>query len=225
MRGFFGYGHAGAKYWFIGLEEGGGKSMDEIQNRLEAWQTLGRSQLADLREFHERAGITRWSAARPRLQSTWKQLIRVVVTAEGKSSDVEAIRTYQRDLLGRRSGMTALIELMPLPSPSTAQWLYASAGIDIIGDRANYSSAILDERIAAIRRLIAGCHPSFVIFYGLPRRDIWSSIAGGSLVDSASGPFAIHSTPGTLFLMIQHPVAFGATNQQFEAMGRFLNRF
>jgi hypothetical protein len=33
--GFYGYGNLGAKYWFIGLEEGGGTSIDEIQHRLE----------------------------------------------------------------------------------------------------------------------------------------------------------------------------------------------
>lgn len=125
MGGFFGYRNLGAKYWFIGLEEGGGTSIDEIRNRLEAWDALGRPQLADLHEFHQRAGISRWSVAKPPLQSTWKQLIRLALTAEGEPANLEAIRTYQRHHLGRRNGTTALIELMPLPSPSTAEWLYA----------------------------------------------------------------------------------------------------
>jgi hypothetical protein len=225
MRGFFGYGHLGAKYWFVGLEEGGGTSIDEIRHRLETWDALGRPPVADLHEFHERAGITRWSVARPPLQSTWKQLIRVILTAEGQPSDLEAIRTYQRNLLGRRNGESTLIELMPLPSPSTAQWLYDSARLEMIRDRASYSAAILGERIAAIRELIAAHQPGIVVFYGLNRRDAWSSIAGRPLIDSDAGPFAFHSTPATLFLMTKHPVAWGAKNVEFEAAGRFVGRF
>lgn len=223
MRDFFGYGHVGAKYWFVGLEEGGGTSIDEIRNRLQTWDSLGRPQLADLREFHESAGITRWGVARPPLQSTWKQLIRVVLAGEGQLADLESIRAYQRDRLGRKNGTTALIELMPLPSSSTAQWLYGSAGIEIVSDRASYSAAILNKRTAAIRRLIAVYQPPIVVFYGLSRRDVWSSIAGSPLVDSDAGRFAFHSTPSTLFLLIRHPATRGATNAEFETAGRFLH--
>jgi hypothetical protein len=223
-RGFYGYGHFGATYWFVGLEEGGGKSMDEIRQRLSTWAMLGRPALADLHEFHERAGIGKWGVERPPLQSTWKQLIRVVLVAEGKPADLETIRTYQRDLLGSRNGHTALIELLPLPSPSTAQWLYESAGLEIISDRARYSAAVLNERIAAIRDLIAAHRPRVVLFYGLNRRDVWSSIACSPLVDSEAGPFAFHSTTSTLFLMTRHPVAWGAKNTEFEEAGRFIRR-
>ena len=225
MHGFYGYGHLGAKHWFVGLEEGGGTSMDEIRQRLAAWDELGRPTLADLNEFHEWAGITRWGVAHPPLQSTWKQLIRIILAAEGQPTDLETIRAYQRDLLGRRSGTTALIELMPLPSPSTAHWLYESAGLQIISDRASYSAAVLEERIAAIRDLIAAHRPQLALFYGLNRRDVWSSIAGCPLVDSEAGPFAFHSTTSTLFLMTRHPVAWGAKNVEFEAAGRFIRRF
>jgi hypothetical protein len=42
MRGFHGYGNLGAKYWFIGLEEGGGTSLDEVRLRLKTWDELRR---------------------------------------------------------------------------------------------------------------------------------------------------------------------------------------
>jgi hypothetical protein len=223
IRGFYGYGNLGAKYWFIGLEEGGGTSIEEVRLRLETWRTLGRPLLADLHEFHERASINRWSGARPPLQSTWKQLIRVVLSAEGQPTETEAIRAYQRDLLGRRIGNTALVELLPLTSPSTAEWLYTSVGLEIIRDRASYSVSILDARISAIRNLIAAHHPPIVLFYGLNRREIWSSIAGCPFVDS--GSFAFHSDKATLFVMTKHPVAWGARNVEFQAAGRFIGRF
>jgi len=221
MRGFYGYGNLRAKYWFIGLEEGGGTSIDEIQHRLETWDVLGRPSLADLDEFHQRAGITCWSARRPPLQSTWKQLIRIILAAEGRPSELESVRTYQRSRLGRLNDESALIELMPLPSPSTAQWLYGTAGLEMIRDRASYSAAILSERMAAIRELIAAHQPRIVVFYGLNRRDVWSAIADGPLIDSDAGSFAFYSTPTTLFLLTKHPVAWGAKNQDFETIGRF----
>ena len=33
MTGFYGYGNESALYWFIGLEEGGGNSLDEIKGQ------------------------------------------------------------------------------------------------------------------------------------------------------------------------------------------------
>jgi hypothetical protein len=222
MAGFYGYGHVGATYWLIGLEEGGGASIDEIQHRLETWNALGRPELADLQQFHSKAGFTRWFGIRPPLQATWKQLIRTVLAADGQPADIESIRNYQRDLLGRRAGRTALIELMPLPSASTSSWLYAEAGLDVIRDRERYSAAVLEERIAAIRRLIGSHQPQVVIFYGVNRRQVWTSIAGGAFVASDDEDFWFHSTQSTLFLMTRHPAARGARNEEFESAGRFV---
>jgi hypothetical protein len=222
MRGFYGYGNLRAKYWFIGLEEGGGKSLDEVRLRIDNWNELGRPLLADLLEFHERAGITRWSGRRPPLQSTWKQLIRVVLSGEGQSVNLETIRAHQRDLLGRPHGDTALIELMPLPSPSIGQWLYGSAGIDAISNRESYAAAILDQRITSIRSLVHQHHPPVVVFYGFKRRDVWSSIVGQELSESSDGQFGSHAADATLFVMMKHPVTWGAKNADFEAIGKFV---
>jgi hypothetical protein len=35
LAGFFGYGHVGAKYWFIGLEEGAIADLWEFDRRLQ----------------------------------------------------------------------------------------------------------------------------------------------------------------------------------------------
>lgn len=220
MRGFYGYGNLAAKYWFIGLEEGGGKSIEELRLRLEAWDELGRPQLADLNEFHNRARIATWTGERPPLQATWKQLIRIVLSAEGRDGNIEAVRAYQRDLLGRRHSDTAIIELMPLPSKSIVAWPYGAVG-DAISDRSTYSVTILPDRISGIRDLIAQYRPQIVVFYGLNARDTWSALAGGVFVKSGKDSFGFHSTSSTLYLMTKHPVAHGATNVEFEAVGRF----
>jgi hypothetical protein len=84
MRRFYGYGNLAAKHWFIGLEEGGANSTEELHIRMEAWNELGRPQLADLNEFHSQARVARWSGNRPPLQATWKQLIRIVLASQGR---------------------------------------------------------------------------------------------------------------------------------------------
>ncbi len=33
IDGFYGYGHLGAKYWFVGIEEGGIADLDTLQKR------------------------------------------------------------------------------------------------------------------------------------------------------------------------------------------------
>lgn len=41
MNRFYGYGSWDVELWFIGMEERGGNSMDEVERRLNAWD--GRS--------------------------------------------------------------------------------------------------------------------------------------------------------------------------------------
>jgi hypothetical protein len=42
INNFYGYGNYHGKYWFIGMEEGGGNSIEEINRRLASWNTRGR---------------------------------------------------------------------------------------------------------------------------------------------------------------------------------------
>jgi hypothetical protein len=48
--GFFGYGSATAPVWFVGKEEGGGGSFDEIRKRLAVWDRRGRLLLEHVSE-------------------------------------------------------------------------------------------------------------------------------------------------------------------------------
>jgi hypothetical protein len=58
MTGFYGYGTWAAKYWFVGLEEGGGQTCDEIARRIETWKKRKRPEIDDIREFHHEACLT-----------------------------------------------------------------------------------------------------------------------------------------------------------------------
>jgi hypothetical protein len=47
---FYGYGNYGGPFWFVGMEEGGGDSSEEIARRLSAWAARGRCELEDAAE-------------------------------------------------------------------------------------------------------------------------------------------------------------------------------
>jgi len=71
MHTFYGYGSWSAPLWFVGMEEGGGTTPEEVQRRLNAWRG---GELEDLRDFHLRAELPMHFVGRPRIQAlgeTW----------------------------------------------------------------------------------------------------------------------------------------------------------
>lgn len=56
MAGFCGYGNYDAEHWLLGMEEGSGGSVDEIARRLDAWQSQGEPELADVVTFSTAIG-------------------------------------------------------------------------------------------------------------------------------------------------------------------------
>jgi hypothetical protein len=202
-HGFFGYGDYRARYWFVGMEEGGGGTEAEIGRRLAAWHARGRRELEDLAEFHAAIGEVRWFK-RAILQPTWRGLIRIVMAAEGLASDKEDVRAYQRDRLGRPGGETCLIEIMPLPSPRSDVWHYATMLTDArFRSRQAYVDALRAERLGRIQTRIDEWRPPFVIIYGTSR--------------AAFAPPA-----GTRVVQIKHPTAHGVTILSLAEIGRSL---
>ena len=144
---FYGYGNYQGDFWFVGKEEGGGGSVDDILQRLTAWSRRGRRELEDVCAYHEDFGVTHLFSQRPTIQRTWGKLIRSLLKAKGQAVTVEQIRAYQGQHLAREDGETCLLELLPPPSPSTGQWLYAScsqlvAGIGILALRIFTSKSV-----------------------------------------------------------------------------------
>ena len=79
MNTFYGYGTYQAPYWLIGMEQGG----DDLAPGLNVWDARGRPELEDLFEYGRATGLTRWFGRNPPLQSTWKQMMRLVHHAKG----------------------------------------------------------------------------------------------------------------------------------------------
>jgi hypothetical protein len=217
MARFYGYGCWDAPLWFVGMEEGGGESLDEIGRRLDAWD--GSDDLADLREFHMLTGEDRWFRERPRIQSSWGKLIRTALCAEQRPCTTDQVRRYQRDELARRSGSVALIELFPLPSPSTNQWLYGQCQIPEITTRQTSRESLAPLRLRTIRERIATHQPRAVMFYGKTYRSYWEQIAATPFPDAPGHDFEIADSDAT-YILAPHPAAHGVTNQTFCRLGQ-----
>lgn len=119
IQGFFGYGSLSAPLWFIGMEEGTGQ--ETLEERLQAWQDLGRSATLDIRLFHERIHETRWFWAFPNIQRTWRRLIIMALRYVDEPVDRERICHYQASRLATET--EALLELMPLPHKGLREWI------------------------------------------------------------------------------------------------------
>lgn len=91
MQTFYGYGNLGGRIWFIGMEEGGGNCLEEMQARLTAWKQLGKPELADLRDFHLLVRMPEFFTNPGKLQRTWMQTARITLVAKGQPHGLEAL--------------------------------------------------------------------------------------------------------------------------------------
>jgi hypothetical protein len=221
MHRFYGYGSWDAPLWFVGMEEGGGNTLEELECRLKSWD--GSDDLVDLKDFHSKLGGTDWFSDRPKIQSTWGKLIRVALACEGRTPDRESVRTYQRDELGRKNGSTALLELLPLPSPSTSHWIYGSLELATLKDRASYRDAMIPFRTDAIRRRLKQHQPRVVLFYGLDYREHWETIVEQPFQQEPEARFSTATNSTTRFILAPHPAAMrGVRNSDYESIGMWI---
>jgi hypothetical protein len=222
---FYRYGNNRGRYWFIGMEEGGGNSVEEIDQRLEAWVQGGKRELEDVAEFHERIGVPELFTGKAKLQTTWNKLIRIVLSHQGVTPTTDDVRAYQRDKLGRLESETCLLELLPLPSPSTSQWLYGShSSLPHLATRKSYHDYYTPKRVEHLQAMIKRHQPLCVIFYGLNYMKWWKAIADIDFTKTTFGKHAYWKGKNgqASFFVVAHPAATGITNDYFHEIGRVL---
>lgn len=219
----YGYGDFQGDFWFVGMEEGGGDSFEDIERRLHTWRKRGGLELDDVAEYHKEMGITHLFRERPRIQTTWGGLIRILMAAKGRTPSTDDIRQYQRDFLGRATGETCLLELLPLPSPSTRHWLYAEhSQLTYLADRDAYRAAFLEQRSTHLRERIRQYRPEVVVFYGYVYQQYWRDIACVEFLPSAEKDFYIGSSSRQVFVVTKHPATTGLRNDYFHRVGSAL---
>jgi hypothetical protein len=202
----YGYGRWSAPYWFIGPEQGQApEENDDLEPRVKAWNDLGGTELTDCREFHALIGEQRWHRERPKLQSTWRPLILLLMTFLGKSTVRDTLRNYQRDKWGRLDGETCVIELSGL----------AARNFTVRRDRESFRQ----ERVTVIRERIVQNSPELVVMYGTSEIEHWKTIAGGSFPNGN-----VARRGNTIFACTPHPTSYGMKNQYWTSLGSALRR-
>jgi hypothetical protein len=93
MGRFFGYGNRGARFWLVGMEEGGGHDEREVRQRLDAWHALDCQPVVDCVDFSSRVEdetgdslADTWFGGQSRIQPTWGPLIRLYLRLSGNSA-------------------------------------------------------------------------------------------------------------------------------------------
>jgi hypothetical protein len=202
----FGFGRWEAPYWFIGPEQGQGKKEGgSLAPRSAAWKQLGAKALCDCRDFHDLIPVTRWHCERPKLQSTWRPLMLLLMEFLDRPWDNDSLRVYQRDQWGRLHGETCVIELSGLPANS----------LKVPRNRSLYKA----ERINKIRHKLQKYKPSFVVMYGLNEKESWETIGGPELKTGN-----IIRLGSTLLVFTPHPAAHGLGKQYWIDTGRNLHK-
>jgi hypothetical protein len=223
MHGFYGYGNYNAPFWFVGMEEGGGNSIEEINSRLQTWKKRGRREIEDVVAYHREFGISKYWEEKPPLEATWNKIIRIYLAANGSIPTTDEVRFYQRDHLGREKQETCLLELLPLPSPSTNHWLYADGShIPALVSRQSYRDWLIPIRIKRLQDRIQTYRPLFVILYGKTYLEHWKAISDAPLLYIDTLDIYSAELNGTLYVVTNHPVATGVSNEYFHNIGRML---
>ncbi len=226
---FFGYGRWSAPIWFVGIEEAGGRTERELEQRLAVWAARGRKELEDAPACYPVSGHRGWHGEDAKIQPTRKQLIRLLLLARGECADDKAILAYQSAQLGSFAGDTCLTELLPLPSPDTATWNYGRwSDLEQLRSRQSYMARMLAPRAAVLKRRCADYQPSVVIFYGLELPDgtsllpFWSRIAGGWFDQAIERKkiLLFRQNHKTFFFATRHPAC--ESRDYFSEIGAFL---
>lgn len=222
-NGFYGYGNYHAPCWFLGMEEGGGNSVDEINHRFSVWGMRGGEELEDIFEYHTAIGFPEYFTEKPKIQNTWGKQIRFLFGVNGKPVDKEIVRNYQRDIWGRRNGNNCIIDLFPLPSASTKEWIYGGqSALEILNNREIYRNTFFLKRAIHIRGRINEFKPQIVCAFGITYMNYWETIVESKFYEEKN---CFYTNLGkTIFVVFQHPAAFGATNEYFYSVGKSVAR-
>lgn len=160
-----------------------------LVTRCAAWKKLGCGELVDCKEHHLLMNITDWHRhPKPRLQSTWRRLIKLLLLYRGLPAGTEAIRIYQRDQFGTSRGETCVVDLSSL----------AAKNLKSDRDRTLHRS----PRIATLRKRIEDHKPDCVVLYGV---DPLSRLAWNSLVGTTIEVGELQRIMSSRVVLVTHP--------------------
>ena len=210
LNNFFGYGLWQSDFWFVGMEEGGGNSLNLVVNKINAFCNNGDSHisLVDNYEFQINSVGHPWNeeslkylgprpgGRRVNLQGYWSKKIKILLQIHGLNADNNAIRNYQENSWGRihiEQMKHAVIELLPLPSPGIGTWFYDQWTSHFSGEhcpplrnRTLYRDLVINARIDLLKEKIRQYRPKLIVFSGSLYDTYFNEISGVSFWDVLS---------------------------------------
>lgn len=243
---FFGYGNLKGKYWFVGIEESGGKTIDDITERVYLWHK-NKSITEDLYEYHknlisDRSAFNDFLGVNAtKIQPMWEQLVRIVLSYESnKTINDSSILNYQKNNFCRANNETCLLELLPLPDSRNSEWIYKNYDF-CLDNKDIYVENIMQYRIQRIKELIHAKKPLFVVLYimsyfnssyGKYICSIFKSGFQPKYLKNSDFPIYIGKLNNTTLLVTHHPAAHNNNknkkifkndkNDYFKEIGRLL---
>lgn len=183
---FYGYGSWQAKIWFVGYEESGGDTPEEVAEKLnyfyDAHSSSIQPTLCNIRELYQQVSA-RLDGPRAELFSSlfdyrfgkqaiqhgvWKNLI-AFVHGYGNNK-LPDLLTYQKKSFALPSSKEAWIQFFPLPSPHNHAWYYSWLDMpkfSFLKSRAQYQEQLYSKRIQTILQNIIAHKPEVVLMYGM----------------------------------------------------------
>ena len=162
LLAFRGYGNPSGRFWFIGMEEGGG-DFESLQLRADEFANL-----EDLATSHAKFESHDMSKS----ISTWRIMSAIVGRISGTENwwDTANTTDYQMNRLGRLNDETYLTEILPLPKHSLSDWPYGN----FFDSPQTYFEQIFPKQLESLRLEYteAKSKPEFVFCYG---KKYWSS--------------------------------------------------
>ena|ERR1035438_6411336 len=210
---FYGYGNFHGDYWFIGIEEDGGKVERDVQSRIDSWFNLGSINLIDNGIHHHNIGNDKFFRPNDILQQIWDKLIVVYAILIGYNPNLTADRKeIQRADWGRIDSNNCLIKLFPLPSPNSNVWNYNNwSSLPFLSNREIYKIHIVDSRVTFIQDKIALYSPRLVLMYGDKYIQYWNRLAFPFINEwhqerIQNSHWKYYLQNGTLFVVTPHPI-------------------
>jgi hypothetical protein len=222
MHRFVGFGSPTAALWFVGLEQGGGESLAELERRLTTWEHLNKETFADLRDYCLRLGELRWHGESPPHPADPRQARPTRARGRGDFADDRcgsqlpgtSVWPLERRNRHCRTDASAESQCLALDLFSAHRCAWAP-----------YPRGVLAGISPQAPSAPSGRHPSSsaprVVFLGLSEAQTWAEIADAPYTQ---GPEGVQWTRSgsTRFAILKHPTAFGAKNAYFENIGREL---
>ncbi len=183
---FYGYGSWNNRFWFIGYEEGGGDSPEEVADKINYFQKVHfktDGTLCDIRELYKhvafRPDVSKANSFNNLYEyrfgsnaiqhGVWKNLV-AFVHGYRQEQLPDLLAYQQRTFTSPSAHSEALIPLYPLPSPHNHAWYYSWLDLPQLGflkSRTLYQQYMYQRRMHCILSNISTYRPEAVLLYGM----------------------------------------------------------